>query len=323
MTQQMTRRKTTNKRLRHKAKETPPKLPFIEHLLELRRRLFYVAVSIGIWATGAYFVQHQIVDWLLAPADGQQFIYTSVGGGIDFLFRVCLYTGVVFSIPVIIYQILRYIQPLIGQHSTRFIVLGSIASGVLALAGIAFGYFLGLPAALGFLLHQFNTADISALITIQSYLSFVLLYLAGSSLMFQVPLVMFFINRIKPLTMKAMMKKQRWVILISFIAAALINPSPRAQDMAILAVPMVLSYQIGVGIVWYVNRKHTRPANVQKLLEQDSKIKQEREARLKTVEYVLDQSDLSASLAPLPTQSSQSAQATSARGTKRIPIAEK
>lgn len=251
--------------------------------MELRRRLFYVALSVVIWSTIAYIFQKQIINWLLAPAGNQHFIYTTVGGGIDFLFRICLYTGIIFSVPVIIYQILRYIQPLIGRHSTRFIVIGSICSGALALAGIAFGYYLGLPAALQFLLNQFQTSDITALITIQSYLSFVLLYLAGSSLMFQVPLVIYFINRIKPLTLRRLFRYERWVILVSFVMAALINPSPRAQDMTILAVPMILSYQIGIFIVWRANRGRTMPEQVKRLAEQDLAAQQQREQRLQTL----------------------------------------
>src|ERR1700755_66358 len=83
------------------------KQPFIEHLHELRRRLMYVALSVLCWGTAAYFVQQQIVSFLLAPAHSQKFIYTTVGGGIDFLFRVCLYTGFLCSIPVLFYQLLK------------------------------------------------------------------------------------------------------------------------------------------------------------------------------------------------------------------------
>lgn len=257
------------------------RLPFIEHLLELRRRLFYVALSIIIWSSAAYAVEHTIVRLLLAPANGQKFVYTTVGGGIDFLFRVCLYTGIVLSVPVIIYQILRYVEPLIGKHSSRFIVLASITSGILAIAGVLFGYFLGLPAALQFLLNQFHSSEISALITIQAYLSFVILYLAGSALMFQVPLIIFIINRIKPIKLRTLFKYERWVILISFIVAAAINPSPRIYDMTILAVPMIMSYQVGIALVWYTNSHSKQNPKIQALLARDAALREERQSRLK------------------------------------------
>ncbi|HET8709142.1 MAG TPA: twin-arginine translocase subunit TatC [Candidatus Saccharimonadales bacterium] len=275
MTRSAKRKKTASNNSRQAA-ALPEKLPFIEHLHELRRRLFIVAVSVGIWSSLAYGVEHHIVDWLIAPAHGEKFIYTSVGGGIDFLFRVCLYAGVLFSIPVIFYQILRYMQPLLKRTSLKFIINVSLISGLLALAGILFGYYLGLPSALQFLLHQFNGEDISALITIQAYLSFVMLYLFGSSLLFQVPLILYVINRIRPIKPKTLLKYERWVILLSFIIGAMINPSPRIYDMTILALPMIMSYQVGVAIVWWTNRKTKRHGSRRSLLDAEAARRQER-----------------------------------------------
>src|SRR5665213_2535426 len=83
-------------------------LPFVEHLLELRRRLYYVAASVFAWGCAAYAVQQHLVSILLRPAKGQQFIYTSPGGGIDFLFRICIYAGIILSLPIIVYNVLRF-----------------------------------------------------------------------------------------------------------------------------------------------------------------------------------------------------------------------
>jgi sec-independent protein translocase protein TatC len=292
-----TRSRTTP---RTSSNSDPVRIPFVEHLIELRRRFFYVALSVVIWGGVAYAVEHQIINALLAPAHGEKFIYTSVGGGINFLFQVCIYVGIVFSLPVIIYQTLRYVQPLIGKHASRLILTASAISGVLALGGMAFGYFLGLPAALTFLLHQFHTQNISALITIQSYLSFVIVYLVGSSLIFQVPLVIYLINRLKPLKLRTLWKYERWVIVVSLVAAAFINPTPRFYDLAIIAVPMILSYQLGILIVWLTNRRR-KPSQLEILRQKDAKLQAERTARLQTVEYVWHQAEMAASLAPTPT----------------------
>lgn len=263
--------------------------PFIEHLHELRRRLLIVAVSVIVWSALAYGVEHSIVDFLIRPAHGANFIYTTVGGGIDFLFKVSLYTGILFSFPVIIYQTLRYIQPLIKRQSLRFIIFTSLASGLLAVAGILFGYYLGLPSALQFLLHQFGTERITALITVQSYLSFVIWYLFGSSLLFQVPLILFIINRIRPIKLRPLFKFERWVVLVSFIIAAMINPSPRIYDMTILALPMILSYQVGIFIVWRANHKSYRKQSkhIQTLLENDAMLRAERQSRLSNAKQTI------------------------------------
>jgi sec-independent protein translocase protein TatC len=178
----------------------------------------------------------------------------------DFLFRVCAYTGIVFSLPVIIYQILKYFEPLMGHKSMKFALFGSAISAFLAMAGMAFGYFAGLPAVLHFLFNQFSpTAEIKPLIAVQSYMSFVTLYMFGAALLFQVPLILLFINRFTRLKPRSLIKNERWFILGSFILAVLMNPTPNPIDQIMLAGPMILMYQVGILLVWLVNRR-TKPA---------------------------------------------------------------
>ncbi|HSX33022.1 MAG TPA: twin-arginine translocase subunit TatC [Candidatus Saccharimonadales bacterium] len=276
----MMRQKTNPaKHRKQKTLSANQKLPFIEHLYELRRRLVYIALSIGLWAAAAYAVQQKIVGILLAPSHNQQFIYTSVGGGIDFLFRVCIYAGVTFSIPVIVFQLLRYLAPLIKEDARRFVAWGSVVSGFLAFAGMLFGYFVGLPAALHFLLHQFTTSQIHPLLTIQSYMSFVSLYMFGSALLFQLPLIIIVINRIKPLRPQRLFHYERWVILLAFVGGGLMNPSPRLQDQLLLSGPVIITYQLAILLVWLLNRRKQRSPGLTKLLEQDAKLRAERLAR--------------------------------------------
>lgn len=287
--------KTKNHAKKRLAKNQPPrphqKIAFIEHVHELRKRLFYVATSVGIFSILAYCIEHRIIAILLKPARDQEFIYTSPGGGIDFLFRVCLYTGIACSIPVIIYQVLRYLEPLIKDATKRMVLWGSLASGILAIAGIVFGYFLGLPSGLDFLLNQFHTSQITALITIQSYMSFVMMYLLGSAMLLQVPLILLFINRIKPLKPSKLLSLsyQRWVILFAFISSAIINASPQIMAQLMVAGPVILSYEIGVGIIWYVNRHRPAPDAIRTLRDNDEALRAQRQARAansKTVPYI-------------------------------------
>jgi sec-independent protein translocase protein TatC len=255
------------------------KAPFIEHIHELRQRLFRVALSVIVFSAAAYFVQQHIVRLLLAPAADQQFAQTTPGGGFDFLFRICLYTGLIFSIPVVFHQIVKYAEPLIPKNATRFIRRISVVSWLFALAGIAFGYFVGLPAALHFLLHQFTNPQIQTLISIQSYLSFVIIYLAGAALLFQMPLVMLVINKVKPLKPSKLLSYERWVVLFAVVAGGILSPSPNIMDQVLLAGPIIATYQIGIVIVWIANRKGRRPRKVQRLIEQDELARQERLAQ--------------------------------------------
>lgn len=264
---------------RKKLKKRPPKnelrskLPFIEHVYELRRRLMYVALSIIAFGTIAYLCQQPVIKFLLAPAHGQQFIYTSPGGGINFLFQICTYAGILASIPVIMYQLLGFFEPLLNRHIKQFIVRSSFFSAALAICGLCFGYFIGLPAALHFLSNQFLNQQIQALFTLQEYMSFVTIYLVGSALLFQIPLIMLFINRIKPLKPQKLLGFERYVIVLAFIAAALITPTPDIMNQTIIAGPIIIIYQLGIVLVWGYNR---RPNRVAKLLKKDIALQAER-----------------------------------------------
>lgn len=275
----MKKRATTATRRPAKADLRIEKLPIIEHVRELKRRLFYVAACVAAGGVAAYAVQQHIISVLLRPSHGQNFIYTSPLGGINFLFGVCIDIGFVVATPVIIYQLLAFLQPLMRDTTRRFLLLSSITAGVVALAGVLFGYFVGLPSALNFLLHQFASIQIRPLITIQSYMQFVALYLLGSALMFQLPLILIIINRIKPLKPQSLLKYERHLIAAAFIVAFIMNPTPNILGQMVVVVPIILMYQVGIMLVWLLNRGRTSPAWLQQLLDEDAKRQAERESR--------------------------------------------
>jgi sec-independent protein translocase protein TatC len=271
-------KKPAAQRLAKAERVTRDKLPLIEHLKELRRRLFYVAACVAVGSAIAYGLERKLIDILLRPSHGQNFIYTSPMGGMNFLFSVCLDIGLVLATPVIIYQILAFVQPLMRGTTRKFLLLASAASGTVAILGVIFGYFIGLPQALHFLLHQFVTVQIKPLITIQSYMQFVALYLFGSALMFQMPLFLLFINRIKPLKPQTLFKYERHLIAGAFVVAFIMNPTPNIVDQLLVVVPIIVTYQLGIGLVWLINR-NTNPVWLTQLREQDSLRQTERANR--------------------------------------------
>jgi sec-independent protein translocase protein TatC len=262
---------------RHKKQAQLPKISqsksedviqtFADHLLELRKRLFYVAGRVLFFSTVAYFVQQQLVHLLLTPAHNQHFIYTSPGGGITFLFEVCTYVGIAMSIPVFVYQLLRFIEPVMSDNRRQFVLKMGCSSVFLAAIGLIFGYAIGLPAALHFLGHQFTTNQITPLFTIQEYMSFVTVYLIGSALIFQLPLVILFINHIKPLKPNRLLHFERYVIAAAFIISMVMAPTVNIIDQLVLAGPIIVTYQVAILLVMLTNRK--RNSRLAKLLAQD------------------------------------------------------
>lgn len=285
-----TKRKTpTSSRTKRRAQpkhQADTVRPFVTHIHELRRRVYYVALSIVGFGIFTYGIERRLIDWMIAPAGDQQFIYTSPIGGLDFLFRVCIYGGLILSVPVALYNILRFVQPMLSKASNRFIIFGTFASAVLGLIGMAFGYFIGLPAALHLLFNQFVNVQVQPLVTIQSYFSFVLVYMLGSALLFQLPLIILLINHIKPLKPKRLFHYERWVILISFVMASILNPSPNLLSQVFIAGPIILSYQVAIGIVWYLNRpvRHMKDT----LYKQDLEKQSSRQSRLPTLKPLDD-----------------------------------
>jgi sec-independent protein translocase protein TatC len=261
----------------------------MDHIRELRQRLLYIVGCILAGGTIAYFFQQQLVKLLLKPSHGQHFIYTSPIGGISFLFNVCTYFGVAISVPVIVYQLLRFIEPVIKPGSKKAILRFSLTSGLLALGGIVFGYIIGLPIALNFLMHQFTNNQIKPLFTISEYLSFVTFYILGSALLFQIPLVISFANRIKPLKPKRLLHYERYVIVVAFIISALMAPTINVISQLVIAVPIIFMYQLAIVMVWYHNRQAARrySPEVQSLIMQDKEIQLRRaSAKLAAVEGV-------------------------------------
>jgi sec-independent protein translocase protein TatC len=189
----------------------------------------------------------------------QPIFYTTPTGGFDFILKICFFFGFLVSIPVFIYHLLRFIAPALSRSIRRAIVLVLFASLVLMIIGINFAYYISLPAALYFL-NTFSSEEIKSLLSANEYLSFVMLYLGGFALIFQLPLVLLLINWITTLKSAMLWRFQPHVIVGSFIIAAILTPTPDPLNQAIMAFPIIFLYEVSIVIVWWVNRRKMRPA---------------------------------------------------------------
>lgn len=253
----MARTKTTRSRLKRRQKEAPS--TFLQHVQELQLRLFAVALVFLAIAGAAFPFFDNIVAILLAPlSSDQELVYLTPGGAFTFMMQVCLYVGLIGSLPVIIYHLYRFIMPAVQQVVFRRAVLYTVASFALALVGIFFAYAVSLPAALYFLT-GFDLYHINPMLTIDSYLSFIMTYILAGALLFQLPLLIMIINSVTPLKPSKLMSFQPKMLLGSFIVAAIISPTPDVVNQALLALPVVAMYQLGIVMVLIKNRKKKVP----------------------------------------------------------------
>lgn len=222
----------------------PAELTFIEHIHELRKRLVYIALVLVVASALGFQFKDFLISAVMAPLNGQQLIYLTPGGGFSFIFTVSLYFGILMTIPFVIYHLFRFLQPIIGKTSRKFVIAFLLISTLLAAAGAAFGYFVTVPAALSFL-STFAGDTVSPSLTADSYLGFVVTYVIGLALVFQLPLVLFIVDHVSPLPPGSLMSTQRYVIIGATVLAAVITPTPDAVNMALVGMPIVMVYQAG------------------------------------------------------------------------------
>jgi sec-independent protein translocase protein TatC len=227
--------------------------PFIEHVHELRQRLFVVVLAIAVGSAVGYALSDRLITILKEPLH-QTLFYTTPTGAFSFVFRLSVSFGVIVALPVILYHIVRFLSPVMRHVTKRYIATMLTASLLLAAIGVVGAYFVSLPSALKFLT-GFHSNEIQSLITADEYFNFVLAYLAGSALLFQLPLIMLVINRITPLKPRKLMSWERYVIAGSFIIGALLTPTPDPFNQALMSIPIIITYQIGVVIIWLGNRR--------------------------------------------------------------------
>ncbi len=238
-----------------------PDLPtFMDHLQELKSRFFWIGIYFMVGSAVTYPFFNHIVHILTAPLGGQKLYYLTPGGGLVFIIKVCMYAGLIAILPVIIYHLYKFIAPVMKKDNARTVLGYTIASSVLAIGGVIFAYAVTLPAAIQFLTN-INLDQITSMLTIDSYMSFVIGYIVAGALLFQLPLIMLMINSVTPLPPGKLMNYQRHMIVGSFIVAAIVSPTPDVVNQTILAAPMIVMYQLGIIAVWLRNRRR-RPATV-------------------------------------------------------------
>jgi len=237
----------------------------MDHVRELRTRLFIVAAAFLAGSIVSYMYLDQVIHVLLAPLDGRKLIYLNPAGGFSFIFLVSIYAGIALAVPLLIQQMYGFIKPVLPKNMRRYSWRILLASFILLVSGIAFGYFFAIPGALKFL-YEFAGDYVQASLTADSYLNFVIAYTIGIGLVFQLPLFLLLIHWIKPFTPKGLFLSERWVIVLAFVAAAIITPTPDPLNQTIIALPIIIVYQLGVIAILVAIRK-ARKQTVSVVLE--------------------------------------------------------
>jgi sec-independent protein translocase protein TatC len=219
-------------------------MTLLEHLEELRDRLVKAAAAVLIGTVISTIFTKQILEFLIAPY-GQQLQLISPTEGIAVYFRVALTAGVILAMPFLIYQLLMFILPGLESNEKRYIIWGVPSATLLFLAGVAFAWFMLIPAAIGFL-SSFLPDVFDADWRSNEYIPFVTSLIFWIGVSFETPLIIFIMSKIGLVTPQFLIRQWRFAVLIIAIAAAMITPTPDPFNMALVMLPLFVLYGFSI-----------------------------------------------------------------------------
>jgi sec-independent protein translocase protein TatC len=246
--------------------EPGTKMSFFEHLVELRKRLINSALAIAIGAMIGVAASEKVIGFVARPMQealrrqhlDDKLIYTSPAGMINIIITFGLYLGIVLAAPYVLYQVWLFIAPGLYKHERKAVTTFLFSSVFLFLAGISFGYFVLLPYVLTFLT-SFR-GPFQPLISINEYFDFIFVVLLGLGVIFELPVLIFFLALFGIVTPQFLWKNLRYAILVIAVVAAIITPTPDATTMLIFMAPMVGLYFLGIGVAAVVVRNKAKRA---------------------------------------------------------------
>lgn len=229
---------------------TDLEMSFLDHIEELRWRIIYSLIGVLVFTIIAWIFIDPLVELvLLKPArDANASLQNLRPFGQLFLYvQVAIIVGIVASLPNIFYQLWKFISPALRKHERKYILWIVFFSTFCFLAGIAFAYFVMLPLAMKFAT-QFGTEAISNEFAIDEYMSIIISVMLAAGVVFELPMISFFLSKLGILTPAFMRKYRRHAIVIILVLAAFLTPGADPVSQVILAVPLVLLYEISIFI---------------------------------------------------------------------------
>jgi len=221
------------------------------HLTELRRRLTWSAAVVFVATVIAFIFHQQILQVLMAPAGNftelpqNKPVYTELTEFIGIAMKASLFVGIFGSLPFLLWQMVMFAAPGLNPTEKRYLYSLMPITILVFLAGSAFGYFMLFPPAVKFLL-TFGSDVATPMIRIGNYINLMLSLLFWMGIMFELPIILFFLSRIGVVSPEFLTRNRRWAIVISFVLGAIITPTLDPINQAFVAGPIIVLYEVGV-----------------------------------------------------------------------------
>jgi sec-independent protein translocase protein TatC len=241
------------------------KMPLTEHLVELRKRLVNSLIAVGVVFFACYYFKDWLFDIITRPLTSvlpknSYLIYTGLTEAFFVYMKLAFFSALIITSPFILYQIWKFVAPGLLAPEKKYVVPFVLSSTLLFVGGVLFGYFIALPPAFEFFV-SFNNKYLQAMISFSDYLSLFVTFLLGFGLSFELPIFMFFLAKLGIVNSKMLSKQRRFAILIIFIAAAILTPSPDALSQVLMAIPLMFLYEVSIFVAKFAEKKKAQPGN--------------------------------------------------------------
>ena len=238
-------------------------MPLTSHLEELKTRLIRILVVVGIGFGFCYLfkewsfrvITRPLVDAM--PAHSSM-IFTGLPEAFFIHMKIAFFASLFLTAPYTLFQIWRFVSPGLYKKEKRLVFPFVFFSTILFVGGILFGYFIALPPAFRFFV-SFSTDFLKPMISFREYLSLTLKFLLAFGICFEMPVFIFFLAKLGVVNAKMLSKKRRYAILIIFVVAAILTPSPDAISQILMAVPLMILYEVSIFVAKFARRKKPEP----------------------------------------------------------------
>ncbi|HEY3257854.1 MAG TPA: twin-arginine translocase subunit TatC [Gemmatimonadaceae bacterium] len=237
-------------------------MPFLDHLEELRHRLFWIVGAILVAVVMSFVVLSRggfdVVALLARPIEpylrGHRLVFTHPGTSFSIVLNASLILGILFATPVIGYQLWGFFAPALHPHEKRIIVPVLLGMIFLFLSGVALCYFVVMPFTLKFFM-GFESAALTPMIEATQYFSFAFSMMLAFGLAFELPIAVLLLSALGIIQPQFLSRYRRHAIVITVVVAAFITPDASPTTLFALAVPLYLLYELGVVLSYSVTRR--------------------------------------------------------------------
>ncbi|PKN51649.1 MAG: twin-arginine translocase subunit TatC [Deltaproteobacteria bacterium HGW-Deltaproteobacteria-13] len=241
------------------------KMSLTEHLIELRKSLTNSLIAVGIGFGVCYYYKDFIFSIVTRPLTqalpkNSYLIYTGLTEAFFTYMKVAFFASLIITSPFILYQIWKFIAPGLLPREKKYVVPFVISSSVLFISGVLFGYFVALPPAFEFFV-SFNNQYLQAMLSFKDYLSLFVTFLLGFGISFELPIFIFFLTKLGIVNAAMLSKQRRYAILIIFIVAAILTPSPDALSQVLMAIPLMFLYEVSIFVSRFAQKGKVESAS--------------------------------------------------------------